>query len=81
MSYKPEIKASKSDKRLRSCGHSKFCMFSYLFSFAHEQCSPLLIDAHTPTLEKFDIPDISIYMIKRILLWDSIINTLVKITN
>ncbi len=28
-SYKPEVKASKSDKQLRSYGHSKFCMFSY----------------------------------------------------
>ncbi len=28
-SYKPEVKASKSDKRLRSYGHSKFCTFSY----------------------------------------------------
>ncbi len=28
-SYKPEVKASKSDKWLQSYGHSKFCMFSY----------------------------------------------------
>ncbi len=27
--YKPEVKASKSDKRLQSYGHSKFCMFSH----------------------------------------------------
>ena len=27
--YKPELKPSKSDKRLQSYGHSKFCMFSY----------------------------------------------------
>ena len=49
-SYKPEVKASKLDKRLRSYGHSKFCMFSYWFSLAHERCSRLLNAAQTPTL-------------------------------
>ena len=28
-SFKLEVKASKSDKRLRSYGHSKFSMFSF----------------------------------------------------
>ncbi len=28
--YKPEVKASKSDKRLRSYGHSKFYIFPCL---------------------------------------------------
>ena len=28
-SYKPEVKASISDRRLRSYGHLKFCLFSY----------------------------------------------------
>ncbi len=52
--YKPE--ASKSDKRLRSYGHSKFCMFSYWFSLACEWCSRLLNAAQTPTVENVDIP-------------------------
>ncbi len=54
--YKPEVKASKSDKRLQSYGHSKFCMFSYSFPPAYEQCSRLLGAAQTPTREHFDIP-------------------------
>ena len=55
-SYKPEVKASKSDKRLRSYGHSKF---SYWFSLAHERCSRLLNPAQTPSLGNFDIPGIN----------------------
>ncbi len=47
--YKPEVKASKSDKRLRSYGHSKFCTISYSFSLATELCSHLLYIAQTPT--------------------------------
>ena len=56
-SYKPEVKASKSDKRLRSYDHSKFYMFSYKCSLAHERCSHLLNAPQTPTLENFDIPE------------------------
>ncbi len=56
-SYKPEVKASKSDKRWQSYGHSKFCMFSCSFPPAHEQCSCLLNTTQTPTRENFDIPD------------------------
>ncbi len=41
-SYKPEVKSSKSDKRLRSYGHLKFCMFSYSFPLAYKRCSRLL---------------------------------------
>ncbi len=33
-SYKSEVKASKSDKQLRSYGHLQFCVFSYSFSLA-----------------------------------------------
>ncbi len=47
---KPEVKAGKLDKRLRSYGHSKFCMFSLWFS-------RLLNAAQTPTLENVDIAD------------------------
>ena len=54
--YKPEVKASKLDKRLQSYGHSKFCMSSYSFPPAYEYCSRLLDAAQTPTRENFDIP-------------------------
>ncbi len=54
--YKPEVKASKSDKRLRSYDHSKFCIFSYSFSLAHQRCRRLLNAAQTPTFENLDIP-------------------------
>ena len=54
---KPEVKASESDKRLQSYSHSKFCMFSYSFPPAYEQCSRLLDATQTPTRENFDIPE------------------------
>ncbi len=55
-SYKPEVKASKSHKQLRSYGHSKFCMFSYSVSLVYEECSSLLNATQTPTCKIFDIP-------------------------
>ena len=56
-SNKPEVKASKLDKRLRSYGLSKLCMLSYWFSLAHEWCSRLLNAAQTSTIENFDVPE------------------------
>ncbi len=55
-SYRTEIKTSRLDKRLRSYGHLKFCMFSYSFSLAYKRCSRLLNATQTPTRENFDIP-------------------------
>ncbi len=55
--YKPEVKASKSDKRLQSYGHLKFCRFSYSFSLGYKRCRHLLNAAQPPTRENFDIPD------------------------
>ena len=55
--YKPEVKASKSDRWLRNYGHSKvFHVFIVIFSCLFEQCSRLLNAALTPTRENIDIP-------------------------
>ena len=51
-SYKPEVKASKSDKRLRVMAIQSFACFH----INNERCSHLLNAEQTPTVEKFDIP-------------------------
>ncbi len=49
----PEVKASKSDKRLQSYGHLKFFLG---FVSVYNECRRLLDVAQTPTCKKFDIP-------------------------
>ena len=49
--YKPEVKASKLDKRLQSYGHLKFCIMDLIFL-----CRRLVDVAQTPTCKHFDIP-------------------------
>ena len=54
----PEVKASKSDKRLRSYGHFKFLLG---FVSVYNECRRLLDVAQTPTCKNFDIPEQSLH--------------------
>ncbi len=51
-SCQPEVKASKSDKRLRSYGHLKICMVSDHSGVCIQRCRRLFVAAQTPT-QKF----------------------------
>ena len=62
-SCKPEVKASKLDKRMPSYGHSKICMVSapcwaYMdaFDIENRRRGHLLIATRTPTRKFFDNP-------------------------
>ena len=62
-SSQSEVKASKSDKRLRSYGHLKICIVSHqfwvnvdVFDMKNKRRRRLLVAAQPPTLEIFDIP-------------------------
>ena len=62
-SCQPEVKASTSDKRLRSYGHLKICMVSdpcwtygYVFDTDNRKRRCLLISVQMPALKMFDNP-------------------------
>ncbi len=62
-SSQPEVKASKSDKWLRSYGHLKICIVSHqfwvymdVFDIDNTRRRRLLVTAQPPTLKNFDIP-------------------------
>ena len=63
-SSQPEVKASKSDKRLLSYSHLKtapichqFWVYMDVFDICNERRRRLLVVAQPPTLKIFDIPD------------------------
>ncbi len=65
-SSQPEVKASKSDKRLRSYSHLKIAPISHqfwvymdVFDICNKRRRRLLVAVQPPTLNIFDIPAIS----------------------